>query len=459
MTRYFKISTAFLFFLAVILLFPFAIAALESAITVEAGKQRTLEYGQRIDRVAVGDPEIADVALISERQILITARKPGATSLIVWHSGGRGQGSPDYSREILVTASSGLQSHAMQDIPVSDLSVSDAGNKLALSGQSASLEDHALARQALQDKNVGTVDASTLAFNAQVQIDIKIVEISRNKLKNAGIFLGKNKPNTTFALSSPGTLSGVESDNGTFNLISAASGFFPQAQAFNFLYGNAKEGILGVVSALENNGFAYTLAEPSLVVMSGQSADFLAGGEFPVPVQAGGSFGNSISVTFKEFGIRLKLTPTVLDANRIVLKVAPEVSELDFTAGIQTGGVSVPALRVRRTDTSVSLGNGESFVISGLVSQNTLANVDKVPWLGDIPILGAFFRSTNIDRNDKELIMVVSPHSIQPIAKGAETPDLPGAEFQKYDPDFYHVFFDEKGDFGARKTPKSGFSN
>jgi pilus assembly protein CpaC len=438
---------------------PLTNAAVESAITVESGKQLTHEYRQGIARVAVGDPEVADVTLISDRQILITAKKPGATSLIVWHKVGNRQGSPDYSREILVTASSGLQSHAIKSIPNTDLSVSEAGDKLSLSGQSASLDAHAQAREILREKNAATVDASTLGFDAQVQIDIKIVEISRTKLKNAGIFLGKNKPNTTLAISSPGTLSGVEGDDTAFSLISAASGFFPQAQAFNLIYGNAQEGILGVVSALENNGFAYTLAEPSLVAMSGQSADFLAGGEFPVPVRAGGSFDNSISVTFKEFGIRLKLTPTVLDANRIVLKVAPEVSELDFTAGIQTGGVSVPALRVRRTDTSIALGNGESFIISGLVSQASLANVDKVPWLGDIPILGAFFRSTNIDRNDRELIMVVSPHLVQPIARGAELPALPGEELRKYDPNFYHVFFEETGDFGTRTSTKSGFSN
>ncbi|MGR9107274.1 MAG: type II and III secretion system protein family protein [Gammaproteobacteria bacterium] len=440
-------------------LFSFPMNAIATPITVESGKQFTHEYGRRIERVAVGDPEIADVAMVSETQIIITAKKPGATSLIVWHKGqARGEG-PDYTQEILVTASASLKSHALEGVPAPDLKVREAGDKISLSGQSASLEAHAEARQTLQQKATETVDASTLDFNSQVQIDIKIVEISRNKLKNAGIFLGKNSPNTTLAISSPGTLSGIEGNDGGFSLISAASGFFPQAQAFNLIYGNAKEGILGVVSALENNGFAYTLAEPSLVALSGQSANFLAGGEFPVPVIAGGGFSNGITVTYKEFGIRLKLTPTVLDANRIALKVAPEVSELDFTAGIQTGGVAVPALRVRRTDTSIALGDGESFIISGLVSQSTLANVDKLPWLGDIPILGAFFRSTNISRNDRELIMVVSPHLIQPIAKGTEMPPLPGDEFRKYDPDFSHVFFDETGDFGTVTATKSGFSN
>jgi pilus assembly protein CpaC len=192
--------------------------------------------------------------------------------------------------------------------------------------------------------------------------------------------------------------------------------------------------------------------------MSGQSANFLAGGEFPVPIPQGGAQSGAITITYKEFGIRLSLTPTVLDQNRIALKVAPEVNELDFTAGIQSGGVSVPALRVRRTDTSISLGDGETFVISGLVSQNTLASVDKFPWLGDLPILGAFFRSTHIDRSDKELIMVVTPHLVQSLANGAPLPPMPGERYRQYDPNFFQVFFQETGKFRTKTPAQSGFS-
>src|SRR5690606_4039263 len=147
--------------------------------------------------------------------------------------------------------------------------------------------------------------------------------------------------------------------------------------------------LLGVISVLEANGFAYTLAEPSLTAMSGQSATFLAGGEFPIPVE---QRDGAVTVEYKEFGVRLTLTPTVLDRDRIMLKVAPEVSELDFTAAVQAAGVSVPALTVRRTETAIQLGDGESFVISGLISRNNTGNVDKVPLLGDLPILGAFFK-------------------------------------------------------------------
>jgi pilus assembly protein CpaC len=145
----------------------------------------------------------------------------------------------------------------------------------------------------------------------------------------------------------------------------------------------------------------------------------------------------------------------VLDGNRIFLKVSPEVSELDFANAVQSGGVAVPGLRVRRTDTSVSLGNGESFVISGLVSRNTLSNVDKFPWLGDLPVIGAFFRSTRFDREDKELLMVVTPHLVRPIARNAILPELPGSDVRDYKPSYSEMFFQTGSAVGAPATGMS----
>lgn len=430
-------------------------------ISIESGKQLSYAYEHPIKQVAIGDPKVAEVQVTGKSRMLITAIQPGSTSLLLWHNDGDGK--PDLTAEVRVTEPISLKRHALERLAPSELEVTEAGDKRMLSGETRSLPTHDQARQALglshasERQDASTIDATHPGFDSQVQIDIKIVEVSRQRLQNAGLFLSKNSANATLVLSNPGNLSGIESAaDGAFSLLSSG-GFLPQAQAFNFAYGNAKQGILGVISVLENNGFAYTLAEPSLVAISGQSASFLAGGEFPIPVQAGGSVAGAITVRFKEFGVRLSLTPTVLDRNRIALKVAPEVSELDFNAGIESGGVSVPALRVRRTDTTISLGDGESFVISGLVNRNTLASVDKIPWLGDIPILGAFFRSTRIDRNDKELIMVVTPHLVRPLAKEAPRPPLPGERFRAYDPDFFETFFQETGDF-FDKPPVTGFS-
>ncbi len=150
--------------------------------------------------------------------------------------------------------------------------------------------------------------------------------------------------------------------------------------------------------------------------------------------------------------MRLSLTPTVLSRNRIGLKVAPEVSDLDFSAGIQIGGVAVPALSVRRTETTIELGDGESFVISGLISSSLSDQVDKLPWLGSIPVLGAFFKSNNFERKDRELIMIVTPHLVRPMARGAPLPKLPGSEYDRYHPSAARSIFLESGDFD------SGFS-
>ena len=203
-----------------------------------------------------------------------------------------------------------------------------------------------------------------------------------------------------------------------------------------------------MINALEGSGFAYTLARPSLVALSGQSATFLAGGEVPIPVPSSGS--DNVSIEYKEFGIRLTLTPTVIGRDRILLKVAPEVSELDYTNAVTIAGTAVPGLNIRRTDTSISLGDGESFVISGLISSRNSSQVNKFPGLGDIPVLGAFFRDSNISREDKELLMIVTPHLVQPLAANAQMPNLPGENLRNYDPNWYRLYFLENGNFNRR---------
>ena len=233
------------------------------------------------------------------------------------------------------------------------------------------------------------------------------------------------------------------------------TGFLPIGDAFNIVFGN--NGYTGILSVLERKGLARTLAEPSLTALSGQTASFLAGGEFPYPVPQGSATGGgAITVQFREFGVRLNLTPTVLSNSRIAIKVAPEVSDLDFTNSVTIGGTTIPGIVIRRTDTTVELGDGETFVLSGLVSNNLSSNVDKVPWLGDIPVLGAFFRTTNINRTEKELIMVITPHLVRPMSRGAQMPALPGESTDRYRPNFAETMFLESGNFG--QEAETGYS-
>jgi pilus assembly protein CpaC len=244
---------------------------------------------------------------------------------------------------------------------------------------------------------------------------VKVVEFDKQVLKQAGFDFGFSKTNGSF----------------TFGLDSA---FMPAAGAAGATLGlNLNRSDLKINSSLrllESNGLARVLAEPTLTALSGQSAKFLAGGELPVPHAAG---LGSIAVDYKPFGIALTVSPTVIAKDRIALQVAPEASDLDWTNAVTVGNIQVPAIVTRRADTTVELGDGESFIIGGLVSRATTSNVDKIPLLGDLPIIGAFFRDLSYTQKDKELVIVVTPHLVKPLAKGVTVP-LPGANERKDSP-------------------------
>lgn len=438
--------------LLVLIAWPLAaMATHQSVITVEEGTHEQVRHGMPIGRIAVGDPAVADVKVINRRDLLITGKRRGITSLKVWTEGERRS---TESRIVVrpITnpdSQSGIPGQAKADMRV----VPGVG----LTGKADDLMGHHAGHQAMQTERQA-IDTSEVPGRMQVQADIRVVEVNRRSLRQHGFNFLKNDVGSTLAVSPPSALSGISAPGGgTPFTLQSTSGFLPLQEAFNLVFGDSTDNVLAVLSLLEQQGLVRTLAEPSLTVMSGQTATFLAGGEFPIPVtQGGGGGGNTnITIEFKEFGVRLNLTPTVLSSERLVLKVAPEVSELDFSAGIQTAGVSVPALSIRRTDTTIELGDGESFVISGLVSQNMIANVDKVPFLGSLPILGAFFKSTRYSREDKELIMVVTPHLVRPLAREAALPSLPGSRYDDYDPSAGYLMGLEAGDF---QSDSFGFS-
>lgn len=369
-----------------------------SRYSLATGTQNDVRFPVRIERIAVGDPDIADIQLTGGASILITARKPGITSLLVWTRCGND--------------------------PVR-ASVQITGQAVASASSQRTLGD----------------------MPAQVQTDIRFVEVSRSKMKEASSSIfGKGKNGSNFMFGSPGTTPGVTVSPGA---VGSVVPNIPLAETgFNLVWGGGSDRILGMINLLENTGFAYTLAQPSLVALSGQSANFLAGGEFPIPVPQGN--GDNITIEYKEFGIRLTLTPTILGENQIILKVAPEVSELDYSAGIQIQRINVPALRVRRADTTISMASGESFIISGLISKSSMSSVDKMPWLGDVPVLGAFFRSSSIKSDDRELLMVVTPHLVKPLMKQAALPAEPGLSLRNYDPGFLEFYFMENGNYEQR---------
>lgn len=414
---------------ALALVASLTMAADSTDLQLITGEQYQMRSPEPVVRTAIGDPAVLTAKVINSRELLLTAKANGSTSLMIWKKGY--QNPLRYA--VTIAPSTGVNSTSVKLVPVQ--------GGLVVSGAVSSLAEH---QQAVAAAGKTAVDATRSTGPIQVQTDIRIVEISRNELKSlsGGISITELLSSSTSVLLRP--LSNVgSSDNPSISIFKD----------------NTSGQYNAIINALQKNGYAYTLAEPSLVAMSGQTASFLAGGEFPFPAS---NRNGDIEIEYREFGVRLTLTPTILDDQNIMLKVAPEVSELDFINGLQAAGVSVPSLRVRRTDTSVQLASGESFILSGLISSRTASNADKVPGLGDIPILGAFFKSTRYEREDKELIMIVTPHLVRPMAAQAKLPELPGEIYRHNNPSFGDMLFgneqpDHDGNTWA--SPGVGFAN
>ncbi|MFY4697010.1 type II and III secretion system protein family protein [Burkholderia glumae] len=438
-------------------------AGLDAGVDLAVGAQRQIATGRSLQRVAIGDPAVADVLVVKGNGggVLLIGKSAGTTNVMLWE---RGRSEPDvYPVHVTSGAAKALLG---PDTP----RVDTYGDTTVIAGSATTLEAHqravdvanaaAAARAAAQaggggaaaaagvgGKTAGAggmggaggaapsvVDASTISGRNVVQVDVRVVEFSRSAVKQAGLNFFKSSNGFAFGSFAPSSLSSLGSSATSGLAVTAAQ---PIASAFNLVVGSASRGISSNLSILEQNNLARILAQPTLVALSGQSANFLAGGEIPVPVpQALGT----VSIEWKPYGIGLTVAPTVLGPNRIALKVAPEASQLDFVNAITINGVTVPALTTRRADTTVELGDGESYVIGGLVDRETTSNLSKVPFLGDLPIIGAFFKSLSYQQNDKELVIIVTPHLVSPIAAGTTLPAAPGELSEQLDGPVWRSF-------------------
>lgn len=385
--------------------------------TLLVGSQQELVFGAGVERIAIADEAIAAVAVTRQQasspaaRLILTGKAPGATTLMVWEKGRLSA----HRYELQVERRSATLSGSFPDAQAHT-----EARERALAGYAD--------KTVLADRSVVDVRSHT------VQVDVKVVEFNRSTLKQVGInlfstrrsHLGQNH-GFSFGVYTPSSLS--KAVFGADGSITDTEFTRPIAQAFGLLLNSGKLGVGADISLLEGNGLARVLAEPTLVAMSGQSASFLAGGELPIPVPQG--LGTT-SIEYKQFGIGLTVTPTVLSDSRIGLKVAPEASELDYANATSFNGAAVPAITTRRADTTVELGDGESFIIGGLVSRQTSSNVEKLPLLGDLPVLGSFFRRNNYQQSEKELVIVVTPHLVRPIARGTDlNAYLPGQNEQR----------------------------
>lgn len=388
---------------------------------VLVGRSIFIKSVSRLKRVYVGNPVAVDSFTSSPTQIVITAKTPGVSSLILWDEAGQ-------SATYLVFSDldvASLQEAIRAALPDDNITVEAQEDRVSLSGTvlSDASAEVAVKLAALYAKSVVNSVVVRLPHTRQVKLQVQIIEIDRSKVEQFGINLfsyGKNQSNVT---------TGQFPSTQTYTPASgSAAATLTSSNPLNLLFYNFGLNIGLTLQDLQARNIAQILAEPTITTLSGQKASFLAGGEFPFPVVQGSSGGlTSITIQFRPYGVKLEFTPIVNDDGTVQLKVAPEVSALDYTNAVTISGYTIPAISTRRAETQVELRDGQSFAISGLLDHRTTDIFDKMPGIGDVPILGQLFRSKNVNHSTVELMVIVTPTIVDPLndATSPTPPKLP----------------------------------
>jgi len=413
-------------------------------IAVDVSKGVLISLDRPADTVFVADPSIADVQVKSPKLIYLFGKEPGDTSLYAVDADQKVL----LSRPISVSRNVGPLQAALSKLqPGSGVHVSTVDKSLVLTGNvgSASAAEevkHLAGAFVSDDKQL--VNRVTVDRPYQVNLRVRIAEVARTVTKELGFnwdLLGRpgsfafGLATGTPVLGLPGGSGGALSPIATpviptlltdasgknaVSFINRNAGAGGTTNSFELGFNNQRTLVDTVIDALDQNGLVTILAEPNLTAMSGETASFLAGGEFPIIIP-GGSLGQT-TVEFKQYGVSLAFTPVVLGDGRITMRVRPEVSELSNTGAVQISGVSIPGIVTRRAETSIELNSGQSFAIGGLLQNNNTDTISKVPGLGDLPVLGPLFRSTQFQHNESELVIIVTPYLVRPSSTPLATP-------------------------------------
>lgn len=404
-------------------------------------KSVLVDTARALKRTSITNPEIANAVVISPHQLLVNGNRTGTTNLIAWFETGE-----NVVYNITVSTDTDLIKRRLDELlPHNNIEVSGAGDLIILSGdvddlghveqaqaiaESLAPVSHSTGREAAASpagapqvqsaaNKPKVVNLIKVASLQQVMLEVTVAEVDRDTVRELGVNLQLGG-RSVFGLSNAG---GVSDPAGTV-LPGATGGATPNfslSSAVSVLVGIPHFDLGALIHALQGKGVVKILAEPSLITLSGERASFLAGGEFPIPIQ---QQLTAVTVVFKEFGVRLGFTPTVLGSGRINLKVSPEVSSLDFGTAVHVGSFTVPGLKTRKVDSVVELQTGQSFAIAGLIDDEMVSQVDQLPVLGALPIIGALFRSSRFREHQTELLIVATPRLVRPLAAG-QRPDLP----------------------------------
>ncbi len=393
-----------------------------SEIALLVGRSTLINVGTHITRVSLTSPDVADALVTSPSQLLVHGKTPGTISLFVWDRAG---GIRRY--EVVVRRDlSELVDQMKTLFPGEEITVHSNGKDLVISGtvKSKYVVDKAAEVAAgyveKKDDVVNLLRVQEGIASNQVLLRVRFAEVSRSAMTELGASL---------------FVDGYENQYGRVTTQQFAAPFFDQSDPImnqslvfsdylNLFLFDSKNNIGGVVRALQSKGLFQSLAEPNLIAENGKEASFLAGGEYPYPVIQGTSGGQTVTIQFKEFGVKLNFTPTIVGENLVKLKVSPEVSSLDFSNAIVIEGFRIPAISTRRTETEVELADGQTFAIAGLMNNTVQSQLSKVPGIGDIPILGLLFRSKAAQKNQSELVVMITPTILRRNSTGV-SPKLP----------------------------------
>jgi len=392
-------------------------------LVLTTGRGELLQFPNDIKQVAAAEPKIADVVVISPREVMVNAKEAGKTTVVIWDSL---NGPVRYNVDVAADTSEidSFRLEFARQLPGSDIQLTGKGETMVLTGTAASEEQSKRAAALAQTRAKTVVNLLHVPQKDPRQVVLKVVfaSIDRsvlnqwgfNLFSKNGVMIGES---STEQFSSP-RFSQLQFSNGQFSNSSSVN----FADLLNLFVYRPDLNIGATIKALQENDLLQVLAEPNLIALDGKEASFLAGGSFPFPVltttSTGGSTSPVVTVQFKPFGVQLTFTPTITSTGAIDLKVAPEVSSLDFSNAVTLQGFLIPALSQRKADTEVVLKDGESFVIAGLLDNRVTENLVKVPWIGDVPIIGSLFKSRQTKKSSTELLVVITPHLAQPIPAG-----------------------------------------
>jgi pilus assembly protein CpaC len=395
-------------------------------VVVTLNKSRSFRLDKSFSTAVVGSPDIADVLPMTDRSLYVQGKKVGTTNVSVYDQSMMLVGVLDVE---VALDERNLQEKIEMTTGSRGIRVSSSNGQVVLSGQAtdAVAADRALAVAKALSPN-GVINAMNIAPSQQVLLEVRFLEASRDAGRQLGVnwFGGDASGNRGFNLGQGGLANGTPTNAtpGTLTLVQTAGTLVGTSTA---PFGVALANIINrngasidvLVTALETKGLVRRLAEPNLMALSGDTAQFLAGGEFPVPIAATSANGIvTPTIEFKPFGVRLSFTPVVLAKGIINLRIAPEVSELDFSNAVTISGTTIPSLVTRNALTTVELRDGQSFAIAGLLQANDLRNRSQIPWIGSVPVLGALFSSSDYQKHETDLVIIVTPHLVQPAAPG-----------------------------------------